>query len=82
MSWKELNKQTDWIKKQKFDLIHIQTPFIAHYYGKKLAKILDIQIIETYHTSFEDYLHLYVLIIPVRFARCLVKKQPKCYRNH
>jgi len=82
MSWKELNKQTDWIKKQKFDLIHIQTPFIAHYYGKKIAKILDIPIIETYHTSFEDYLHLYLPILPERFARWLSRNIAKYLCNH
>ena len=82
MSWSELNKKTEWIKKQKFDLIHIQTPFIAHYYGKKLSKILNIPIVETYHTSFEDYLHLYMPILPESFARWLSRIIAKYLCNH
>jgi len=82
MSWTELNKKTEWIKKQKFDLIHIQTPFIAHYYGKKLSKILNIPIVETYHTSFEDYLHLYMPILPESFARWLSRNIAKYLCNH
>ena len=82
MSWTELNKKIEWIKKQKFDLIHIQTPFIAHYFGKKLAKTLNIPIIETYHTSFEDYLHLYLPILPESFARWLSRNIAKYLCNH
>ena len=82
MSWSELNKKTEWIKKQKFDLIHIQTPFIAHFYGKKLAKILNIPIVETYHTSFEDYLHLYMPLLPESFARWLSRNIAKYLCNH
>jgi 1,2-diacylglycerol 3-alpha-glucosyltransferase len=82
MSWTDLNKKTEWIKKQKFDLIHIHTPFIAHYFGKKLAKILNVPIIETYHTSFEDYLHLYLPILPESFARWLSRNIAKYLCNH
>ena len=82
MSWTELNKKIEWIKKQKFDLIHIQTPFIAHYFGKKLAKTLNVPIIETYHTSFEDYLHLYLPILPESFARWLSRNIAKYLCNH
>jgi glycosyltransferase involved in cell wall biosynthesis len=71
MSLKTLNKKIKWIKKQKFDIIHIHTPFVAHFFGKKLSKKLGIPIIETYHTSFEDYLHLYVPFIPEFLARKL-----------
>ncbi|HEY7638727.1 MAG TPA: glycosyltransferase [Steroidobacteraceae bacterium] len=53
------------------DLVHIQTPFIAHYQGTALARALRVPVIETYHTYFEEYLHHYVPLMPrsvMRFA--------------
>jgi glycosyltransferase involved in cell wall biosynthesis len=37
-----------------FDIIHVQTPFMAHRFGLRLAKELNIPVIETYHTYFEE----------------------------
>jgi glycosyltransferase involved in cell wall biosynthesis len=45
------------LKQQQYDILHIHTPFVAHYAGLKLAKALNIPTVETYHTFFEDYLH-------------------------
>ena len=36
------------------DLIHIQTPFVAHYAGLKAARTLGLPVITTYHTLFEE----------------------------
>ena len=47
-----------------FDLVHIHTPFIAHYAGVRAARRLNIPCIETYHTFFEEYLHHYVPVLP------------------
>jgi len=52
-----------------FDLLHIQTPFIAHYSGLALAKRLGIPVVESYHTFFEQYLHHYVSFVPSRWLR-------------
>jgi len=38
------------------DLIHIQTPFVAHYAGLKAARRLAKPVLATYHTLFEKYL--------------------------
>jgi 1,2-diacylglycerol 3-alpha-glucosyltransferase len=65
------------LKEKKFDLIHIHTPFIAHYAGLKLAKALDIPVVETYHTFFEDYLHHYLPWIPKSIARSLARQISK-----
>lgn len=73
MKYSELMKTVDWIIKQKFDLIHIQTPFIAHFFGRKLSKLTGVPTVETYHTSFEDYLHLYLPWFPEILARKLSK---------
>jgi 1,2-diacylglycerol 3-alpha-glucosyltransferase len=49
---------------QKYDLVHIQTPFVAHYLGVWLARNLDLPVITTYHTFFEEYLYHYFSFIP------------------
>ena len=61
------------LKYEKFDVIHIHTPFIAHYAGLKLGKLLQIPVVETYHTFFEDYLHHYLPWIPKFAARGLAR---------
>jgi glycosyltransferase involved in cell wall biosynthesis len=63
----------------RFDLLHIQTPFIAHHVGVKLARRLGIPAVETYHTYFEEYLYHYVPFLPkplLKFmARALTRRQ-------
>ena len=51
------------------DLIHIQTPFIAHYAGLKAARKLDLPVVATYHTLFEEYLQHYAPLIPRAWLR-------------
>lgn len=65
------------LKKRKYDIIHINTPFVAHYLGLKLAKLLHIPCVETYHTFFEDYLHHYLPWIPQGMARSLARTVSK-----
>ena len=55
------------------DLIHIQTPFIAHYAGVKLAKRLQLPAVLTYHTYFEEYLFYYVRFLPRAMLRWMVR---------
>ena len=63
----------------KPSLIHIQTPFTAHYAGLALARKSRVPVIATYHTLFEEYLHHYVPLIPDaltrRFARAFSRRQ-------
>ena len=61
------------LRKEKYDMIHIHTPFVAHYLGLKLAHLLDVPTVETYHTFFEDYLHLYLPIIPKPIAKSMAR---------
>ena len=65
------------LQDKKFDLLHIHTPFVAHYAGLKLAKLLEIPVVETYHTFFEDYLHHYLPWIPKFAARGLARRISK-----
>ena len=69
----EILKLLPSLKGQQFDLIHIHTPFIAHYAGLKLGKLLQIPVVETYHTFFEDYLHHYLPWIPRKLAKGLAR---------
>lgn len=46
------------------DIIHIQTPFIAHYAGVRLAARLKVPSVLTYHTYFEEYLSYYIRFLP------------------
>lgn len=59
------------LRAQRFDLVHIHTPFIAHYAGLALARWLSIPVVESYHTFFEQYLDKYIPLVPgawLRFA--------------
>ncbi|GFE81349.1 1,2-diacylglycerol 3-glucosyltransferase [Steroidobacter agaridevorans] len=62
------------LKRGGFDLVHIQTPFIAHYYGVSVARELGVPVIETYHTYFEEYLHHYVPLIPRSVMRFVARR--------
>ena len=73
MKYGEALKLLPELQAENYDLIHIHTPFVAHYVGLKLAKLLNIPCIETYHTFFEDYLHHYLPFIPKPIARGLAR---------
>ncbi|MFO1401740.1 MAG: glycosyltransferase [Steroidobacteraceae bacterium] len=56
-----------------FDLVHVQTPFVAHYAGVRYARRRGIPVIATYHTLFEEYLHHYVPLLPRALGRPLAR---------
>lgn len=51
------------------DLIHIQTPFVAHYAGLAAARRLRLPVLATYHTLFEEYLQHYAPWLPAGWLR-------------
>jgi glycosyltransferase involved in cell wall biosynthesis len=55
-------------------LIHVQTPFVAHYLGVRLAHSLGVPCVETYHTFFEEYLYHYIPVVPRGVMRFLAKR--------
>ena len=73
MNFGKLKALLPWIEERHFDVIHIHTPFTAHYVGIYFGKKLDIPVIETYHTFFEDYLHHYLPFIPQFISRKLAR---------
>jgi len=62
------------LRAAKYDIIHVQTPFVAHYLGVKIAGILGIPCVETYHTYFEEYLYHYVPFAPKFLMRFIAKR--------
>ena len=50
---KAINK----IKKWKLDVIHSQTEFGIGTFARIMAKLLNIPLVHTYHTMYEDYIH-------------------------
>jgi len=67
-------KLIDELALMDIDVIHIQTPFVAHYVGVKLSNILDIPRVESYHTFFEEYLYNYVPFVPKSFMKSLARR--------
>lgn len=62
------------LARRNFDLVHVQTPFIAHYQGVSIARELGIPVVETYHTYFEEYLHHYVPLMPRAVMRFVARR--------
>ncbi len=64
MSWGALRRCLADLPREHCDLVHIQTPFLAHYAGLKLARARGVPVVATCHTYFEDYLHHYMPLLP------------------
>lgn len=84
MSWNELVQVTRTLATHRqFDLIHVQTPFAAHYAGTKLMRELDVPLLATYHTHFEEYFQHYLPLLPRpllrKVARSVVRSQCASY---
>jgi 1,2-diacylglycerol 3-alpha-glucosyltransferase len=56
------------------DLIHVQTPFVAHYAGLKAARRLGKPVLATYHTLFEEYLFHYAPFLPAEWLKGLARR--------
>jgi len=69
MKYGEVLQRLPELRRERYDIVHIHTPFVAHYVGLKLARELNVPCVETYHTFFEDYLHHYLPWIPKPMAR-------------
>ncbi|MEM7304022.1 MAG: glycosyltransferase [Pseudomonadota bacterium] len=74
MKYKAMVKLASVLEQQKFDLVHIHTPFVAHYAGVKLSKLLNIPCIATYHTLFEEYLYHYIPLVPKQIMRFFTRR--------
>lgn len=73
MEYGAIIKLAEKLRQERFSLIHIQTPFVAHYAGLALAKLLGLPTVETYHTFFAEYLHHYIPLLPRAAARSIAR---------
>jgi glycosyltransferase involved in cell wall biosynthesis len=73
MHWRALRHALEQLQSQHFDLVHVHTPFLAHYAGVRFARQAGIPVVETYHTFFEEYLHHYVPLLPRVLGRQLAR---------
>jgi glycosyltransferase involved in cell wall biosynthesis len=62
------------LRGEYYDIVHIHTPFVAHYLGLKMAKLMQIPCVETYHTFFEEYLYHYIPFMPKSMMRMAARR--------
>ncbi len=65
----------------RFDLLHIQTPFLAHYAGVKAARAAGLPVVASYHTYFEEYLHHYIPLAPRSLTRAAARRFSRAQCN-
>jgi 1,2-diacylglycerol 3-alpha-glucosyltransferase len=73
MSWRALTGTLNALPRGAFDLVHIHTPFVAHYAGVRCARRAQVPCVATYHTFFEEYLHHYLPVLPRPLSRFLAR---------
>ncbi|WP_386082272.1 glycosyltransferase [Vreelandella sp. F11] len=74
MRYRDLLALTPQLADVTFDLIHVHTPFTAHYAGIALGRRLGLPVVATYHTLFEEYIHHYIHWLPRRWLRLAARR--------
>lgn len=72
--WGKMHDAVEHVVEQGCDLIHVQTPFVAHYAGCSTAKRYGLPVLATYHTLFEGYLKHYAPLVPSGWLRGLARR--------
>jgi glycosyltransferase involved in cell wall biosynthesis len=65
----------------KVDIVHLQTPFLAHYWGSRLARRWNANLVVSYHTYFEHYFHHYLPLVPGFLLRALARTVSRSQLN-
>lgn len=73
MRWGALTRLEPRLSHAGVDLVHVHTPFLAHYAGRRIARRLDLPLIETYHTFFEEYADKYIPLLPSAWLRGIAR---------
>jgi hypothetical protein len=81
MHWRALQSVLQRVRSQNFSMVHIHTPFLAHYAGLRFARAAAIPVVETYHTHFEEYLHHYIPLLPRVLGKCLARSLTRSQCN-
>lgn len=73
MHWRPLLDTSRQVAEGGVDLIHVQTPFAAHYAGLRMARRLAVPVLTTYHTHFEEYIQHYLPLLPRPWLRAAAR---------
>lgn len=63
------------------DIVHVQTPFLAHYLGSRLARRWGAKLVVSYHTYFEQYFHHYLPLVPTAWLKVLSRAISRAQLN-
>jgi 1,2-diacylglycerol 3-alpha-glucosyltransferase len=78
MVWSTLNRVLSGLP-GPYDVVHVHTPFLAHFAGIRYARRHGLPVLETYHTLFEEYFYHYLPLLPhvwlKRVARAISRWQ-------
>lgn len=74
MRWRVLRSLDRRLASERFDVVHIQTPFFAHYAALAFARRRNLPVVATYHTLFEEYLYHYVPLAPRAWMQQLARR--------
>lgn len=74
MSYRWVMQHLDKFRGETYDIIHVQAPFVAHYLGTHLSRLLGVPCVETHHTFFEEYLYHYIPLLPGKLLRVAAKR--------
>ena len=73
MRWRPLQRTAQRVAGEGVDLVHIQTPFAAHYAGIGIARARRLPVVATYHTHFEEYIQHYLPLLPKAMLRAAAR---------
>jgi glycosyltransferase involved in cell wall biosynthesis len=74
MSFGGLRRALAALTRRRFDVVHVHTPFLAHYAGLRFAREQGTPVVATYHTLFEEYLHHYVPLLSRKITGGLARR--------
>lgn len=72
MDWSGLNRTLESLP-GRFDVVHVHTPFLAHFAALRYARRHAVPLLETYHTLFTEYFYHYLPILPHAWLRALAR---------
>jgi len=81
MSYRSALGLAEALRPQNVAVVHIHTPFVAHYAGLALARALGVPCVATYHTYFEEYLGHYLPFLPGAWVRAAARRFSRAQCN-
>jgi glycosyltransferase involved in cell wall biosynthesis len=64
-----------------YDVVHVQTPFIAHSVGTALARRLHLPVVESYHTFYDEYFYHHAPVAPRPWLQLAARRLSKFQCN-